>query len=328
MKKASEGVKDAVDEITARDLWQEADQVREERLGIRKNIDDEKIIPVRKKDKPVIPPTQILRESSIREPGVKKEEALPIPGRRTRRMELGSDRPDQEYAPLGKQLSRDVQEGMSRTTKTIVGLLIVIAAIVGYSVISKKQSPSVQPQPEPKAVTKAPEQKAKPQVVLPPKKDSVIALPVVSSDSLLFTISAKDSVWVSVSPDVGKGFRGKLAKGETRRFSAKEKYFLFLGNQKSVTKTLDGKPISNLPTVAGSNLVVRNLVLTRDKVFGAPTEKKPESVKKSAQKAKEISKKKAPAPQKKITKTAKKKKVVVSPPIKGKIGTVKPQLPR
>ena len=50
MKKVEEGVKDAVEEITARDLWEEADQVRAERLGITQRQDEEPSMSIRKKD--------------------------------------------------------------------------------------------------------------------------------------------------------------------------------------------------------------------------------------------------------------------------------------
>jgi hypothetical protein len=124
--------------------------------------------------------------------------------------------------------------------------------------------------PEEKTSVKQPEQKSPPPTSV--KKDSVAA-PVALNDSLIFIISAKDSVWVSVSPDVGKGFSGKLAKGEVRRFSAKEKYIVSLGNRKAVSMTLGGKQLSNLPTVHGSNIVVRNVLLTRDKMSIVSAEK-------------------------------------------------------
>ena len=149
-----------------------------------------------------------------------------------------------------------------------------------------------------------------------------------STDSLSFIISAKDSVWVSISPDIGNGFRGKLAKGEVKRFSAKEKYLLFLGNQKSVSMILDGNPLANLPTVPGSNIVVRNAILTRDKISVLPSaEHKPEFRKKILQKKKESLKKKITIPVKKKPQPIPKKKAAKTPAIKMRIPSVKPVLP-
>ena len=75
-----------------------------------------------------------------------------------------------------------------------------------------------------------------------------------------------------------------MKKGETKTFSAKDKYFLFLGNLKALDMTLNGRKISNLPTIENSSMVVRNVILTRDKVFAAkPVPKaEPEPVKNHA----------------------------------------------
>ncbi len=298
-KKVEEGVKDAVEEITARDLWEEAAEVRKERLGIKPTREEEQRISIRKKNIPEPP----------------FEEPAPPPSeiRLTRRLEF-EQRPhiEDEYAAVAEDEDDQTQTGLSRTTKVVVGLLVVIAAIIGYSIFTKKQ-PSVVTAPEEKTPATQPEQKPKPQTVI--KKDSVAATPSVatpamsSGDSLIFVIKANDSVWVSVSPDAGKGFRGKLAKGEVRRFSANEKYFLFLGNQKSVTMTLDGKPLTNLPTVPGSKIVVRNAILSRDKISIAPAEQTKTVAAKTQHE----------------TSSKKKKK---DTPINKKIPNVKPLLPR
>ena len=248
-KKVEEGVKDAVEEITARDLWEEADEVRKERLGIKPSREEEPRISIRKKNIP-----QPLEEPT----------PSPTENRRSRRFDYDQKSAEIEHEPTPEAEEDSSRPGLSRTTKLVVGLLVVIAAIIGYSVFTKKQ-PTVTLPPEEKTLATQPEQKQKP--VAPVKKDTTAtAVAIPSGDSLVFVITAKDSVWVSISPDVGKGFRGKLAKGEVRRFSAREKYFLFLGNLKAVTMTLDGKPVSNLPTIPGSTIVVRNAVLTRDKI--------------------------------------------------------------
>jgi transcriptional regulator with XRE-family HTH domain len=284
-KKVEEGVKDAVEEITARNLWEEADDVRKERLGIVDRVDEEPKITTRRRN---VPPPEIVTPPSP------QAEVIPEPqeSRRSRRTPVQvpaiHDTYVDEYEPEAAKDDDDGRPGMSRSTKTIVGLLIVIAAIVGYSIFTKKPVPTpVVQEPEQKTAVKQPEQKPKP----PVKKDTVVTPPTpITGDSLIFTITANDSVWVSVSPDVGKNFRGKLAKGEVRRFSAKDKYFLFIGNLKAVSMTLDGKPVTNLPTIPGSKMVVRNVVLERGKISLAPEDSHKE-----------------PAPKKKNSSTPKKK---------------------
>jgi transcriptional regulator with XRE-family HTH domain len=288
-KKVEEGVKDAVEEITARDLWEEADEVRKERLGIKPRHEEEPRISIRKRNIP--------------EP-VTEEDAPPqTESRRSRRFQFDEKPAEQEYDSVQEVEEETGRPGLSRTTKLVVGLLVIIAAVIGYSIFTKKQQPVVLV-PEEKIPATQPEQKPKP--VVPVKRDSASAssAAVLPSDSLIFVITAKDSVWVSVSPDVGKGFRGKLVKGEVRRFSAKDKYFLYLGNQKAVAMTLAGKPIANLPTIPGSNIVVRNAVLTRDKISIS----QPEST-----------------PVREDQPTTKHKK---DPPIRKQIPSVKPVLPR
>ncbi|MEI8134932.1 MAG: helix-turn-helix domain-containing protein [bacterium] len=269
-KIVEEGVKDAVEEITSRDLWQEANEVRNERLGKRDPVSDETRIQVRRK---TVAPSTPEEPSTIEE---ETEATVPRESRRSRRVAITETPNTDTYSDdyIKDNDDSDDHPGLSRATKTIVGLLVVIASIVGYSIFTKKSNaPQSIAEPEPKQVIKT--EAAKPKPIIQPKKDSVLTAAIVptSSDSLIFTITANDSVWVSVSPDVGKGFRGKLAKGETKTFSAKDKYFLFLGNLKSVRMTLDGKPVTNVPTIAGSSMVVRNAILERGKISVAPSEK-------------------------------------------------------
>jgi hypothetical protein len=314
VKKVEEGMKDAVEEITARDLWQEADQVRKERLGITSRKAEEPRMAIRKKEErssDILPPE---------EPSTGDELPPPKPVRRMRRFEAEKNIPGEELSEVYEPdaVEDEIRPGMSRATKTIIGLLIVIAAVVGYSIITKKTTqPTAVIEPEQKTSVKPPEQKIKP--VIPSKKDSasVIAPP---NDSLIFTITAKENVWVSISPDVGKGFRGDLAKGEIKRFPAKEKYVVFLGNQKAVLMTLDGKPLSNLPTIPGSNIVVRDAIITRDKISIGQAEQN------NAQKQEpEASPKKQATnlPPDKTNKTPAK-----NLPIKKQIRSIKPVLPQ
>lgn len=332
VKIVEEGVKDAVEEITARDLWEEADQVREERLGITKRKGEEPMMFVRKKDEPPTPRSSFRRQERdlIPESPQHPEEPEPILKEtvRSRRLVTQENISEEKYPPTYNKRDEDkeIRGGMSRATKTIVGLLVIIAAIVAYSIFTKKQNqPITSSEPEQKTVTKQSEQK--PKTIVPPKKD-LAAVIASTNDSLIFTISAKDSVWVSVSPDIGNGFRGKLAKGETRRFSAKEKYLLFLGNQKSVSMILDGKALTNLPTIPGSNIVVRNAILTRNKISVLPSEDHKTEVKKEIlPKKKGRVKKRTAVPEKKKPQPIPKKRVAKTPAIKMRIPSVKPVLP-
>ncbi len=325
VKKVEEGVKDAVEEITARDLWEEADQVREERLGITKRKGEERMMAIRKKDEAPVPRSTFRRQERefIPESPQHSEEPEPLLSEpvRSRRLETQENISEGKYPPPYKRVEeKEIRGGMSRATKTIVGLLVIIAAIVAYSIFTKKQNPSaILSNPEEKTVAKQPEQKPKP--IVPFKKDSAAVI-ASSNDSLIFTISAKDSVWVSVSPDIGNGFRGKLGKGEVRRFSAKEKYLLFLGNQKSVSMILDGKPLANLPTVPGSNIVVRNAILTRNRISVLPSEEHKLESKKEI-----LPKKRITIPVKKKPLPIPKKKAAKTPAIKMRIPSVKPVLP-
>jgi cytoskeletal protein RodZ len=250
VQKLEEGVKDAVEEIRSKDLWEEADEVRKERLGIRDKAEE---LPtgfnVRKRETPV-PPAPLGRSRSYSEP-------------------LSSYQPPPQEPEYEEEYEEEnYRQGMSTATKVIIGLLVVIAAVVGYSIISKKHTPeTVQPQvsEEPKKEPPKPKPAA---TETKPETSPPDTVKQAAADSLVFSVTATDSVWLSVSPDVGSGgFRGLMQKGDTKRFAAKDKFFVFIGNQKVLKMTLDGKPVSNLPTTANSTLVVRNLVISRDKIY-------------------------------------------------------------
>lgn len=289
VKMAGEGVKEAVQELRGKELWEEAEQVRRERLGMREAAAEQPELRVRPRqtDIPSTPPPSRTREPIART----ESEGAPQPERRqpTQRLDLDKEvrREAESYEPPESE-EYEAHTGTSRSTKIIVGLLIVIAAVVGYSVVSKR---SKAPPPEPVVTEQTkpqPEAAVKKPVVTPPKKvDSSAAVVAAkpADSSLTFAITAKEDVWVSVTPDVGNGFRGTMKAGETRVFPAKEKYIVYLGNQKSVGMKLDGKPLAGLPTVPGSNMVVRNVLLTRDKAIPAPADQNPTEIKKQALKS-------------------------------------------
>lgn len=295
VQKFEEGVKDTFEEITSRDLWEEADEVRKERLGKRKTEED---LPtgftIRKQEsKPEESPTPVLgerRRSYTAAPLV--EEPM--------YSEQNADAQDDDYqsAPV---------QGMSRSTKTIIGLLIVISAIIAYSVITKKPSTPVVITPPSQTLEQPKSEVAKEEKVVPPPVevavDSSVAT-VASSDSLVFTITANDSVWLSITPDKGiGGFRGKMKKGETRTFIANDKFLVYMGNQKAVSMKLNGQSVKSLPTVENSSLVVRNVVLSRDKAYIKPEGEKVFDAKPSStvvtpqvKKPKDVSTSKKPTP--------------------------------
>jgi transcriptional regulator with XRE-family HTH domain len=262
VQKFEEGVKDTFEEITSRDLWEEADEVRKERLGKRKTEDD------------------LPTGFTVRKPEPAKEDTAPTPVLGERRRSYSAP-PVIEETVYDDEIVEDdfppPSHGMSNSTKAIIGLLIVIVGVIGYSFISKKSSSPVTPQPH-ATITPNEEPKKEPvkeEKVVPPPVETVVDSAGVesagSSDSLVFTITANDSVWLSVTPDKGfGGYRGKMKKGETRTFIANEKFLVFMGNQKALSMKLNGKSVANLPTVANSSLVVRNVVLTADKAYVKP----------------------------------------------------------
>ena len=87
-----------------------------------------------------------------------------------------------------------------------------------------------------------------------------------ADDSLRFVLKATDAVWVSIGPDDAAPFRGELKAGDTKAFAAADRFTVNIGNQKALEMTFNGTRLSNLPTIKNSGMVVRNLVLTRDRV--------------------------------------------------------------
>ncbi len=259
VKTVGESMKDAVEEITSKDLWEEADEVRKERLGLRKPAPEEPAnLTIRKKEEPV--------GASPDTPIAQREEEKPLRRSYTAPAPI---EPTKTYTPDEDQFD-DYRPGMSNATKVIIGLLVIIASVVGYSIFTKKSN-------KPTQVITTEQPASQPQAEVPKKDVPQPQAPVDTAkmiasspgDSLVFVVTANDSVWVSITPDIGNGFTGKLKKGETRTFSAKEKYYLYIGNQKALDMKLNGNTVSGLPTVNNSSIVVRNVVLTRDKAFMA-----------------------------------------------------------
>lgn len=260
VQKFEVGVKDTFEEITSRDLWVEADEVRKERLGKQKTDDPPIGFSIRKRE-------STTDQTSANQSDTRRSYVAPL--------SVSEPPVVEEYEDEAEPYDYGAEHhGMSRSTKTIVGLLIVIAGIFAYSIISKKAEPPAISTVQDVAVEEPSKQRAKKEeaVVVPPQEVQVDSSAIAgTSDSLTFSITAKDSVWLSVTPDIGSGgFRGKMKVGETRTFIANKKFLVFIGNQKAVTMKLDGEKVSGLPTVENSSLVVRNVVLTKDEAYIKP----------------------------------------------------------
>lgn len=284
VKMAGEGVKEAVQELRGKELWEEAEQVRRERLGMLAANAEQPELRVRPKRVPLNPPEPptppVAPPEVMSEPAPQPKATIKQP---TQRLNLDKEvrREAESYQPPESE-EYESHTGTSRSTKIIVGLLIVIAAVVGYSVVTKR---SKLPPPEP-VVTEQTKPESKQIKKTPPAivktADTAAVVPTASDSALMFNLTAKEDVWVSVTPDVGNGFRGTMKAGETKSFSAKAKYIVYLGNQKSLSMTLNGRALSGLPTVEGSNMVVRNVLLTRDQAIIAPADIGPAEIKQQA----------------------------------------------
>jgi hypothetical protein len=243
-KKVETGAKDAVDVFTSKSLRDEAEQVRRERLGLEP-----------------LPDAVATRAVPVRN----GETELDIASLRStlRSEELSESRPKR----------RGLASFLSTTNIVILSSLLVFGAVVFYALQMNKQekTPDVQVVAP---VTKEDKPVVQKPVKTIPTVDSAkaIAAAIPANDSLHFTLHATEPVWVSISPDGITPFKGEIKSGETRTFAAAKKFVVYLGNQRALEMTFNGQRISHLPTVSNSGVVVRNLVLTRDKVTldGAP----------------------------------------------------------
>jgi hypothetical protein len=239
------GSKEALEVLTSKSLWDEAEDVRRERHGLPP-------LP-RKVEEPKI-------EEPIEEPVVK----APAP----KEDELFGEYP--AHAP--KATSR-------RATNVVIVLLALCFAGAAYYMIrqSKSEAGNVSAN---KDYVPAPVEK--PQYTPPTKHDkpapeqAAVAIAPPVKDSLHFVLRATEPVWVSIAPDGLPSYRGEMKKGEARSFKAAQEFVVNIGNQKAVQMQFNGTSLSGLPTIQNSGVVVRNLVLTRDHVTlsGAPVDMK------------------------------------------------------
>jgi hypothetical protein len=233
VKKSVSQVKDAFDELTSRELWEEAEQVRRERLGLDVAAKPEQ--PAGLNIKPAPP---------------ERRSYTPPPPEVTVAKEQDDDEAYEEVYP----------SKMSNTSKIIVGFLVVATCVILYLIFFNTTSEELQVVGQ-----------SQPVVPVFEKEDTTVdttAAPVSAvGDSMTLTLTAKEQVWISITPDDRPGYRGMLEAGMSKTFVAGNQYLLYLGNQHALDIMFDGRKLSQLPSIPNSKIVVRGLVLTRDKVY-------------------------------------------------------------
>ncbi len=225
------GSKEALEVLTSKSLWEEAENTRRERQGL--------------------PPI----ERTIETP----------PKRSTREVPLPEQAASENIVP--EAAKRAPIRASKRATNIIIILLAVVFAGVAYVAIrmSKNESGSAASKDYIPAPVEKPQPMAAPKHEAAPSASIASAAPALK-DSLRFVIRATEPVWISIAPDGIPAYRGELKTGEVRSFRAAEKIEVNIGNQKSVVMTFDGAPLAGLPSVQNSSVVVRDLVLMRDRV--------------------------------------------------------------
>ncbi len=230
-------------------MWDEAENIRRERQGLPP------LEPV-----PQVPPKRIAEDKPIL--GVKRaaEESAAF------------------IAPTAPTIGQRIPKPVPiRSSKQITNIVIVALALVFAGVaylaihMSKGEAVNVASKDYIPAPVEKPQPVEVPKRAAPPTVGTVTAAPAsvkaVAKDSLQFVLRATQPVWVSIAPDGIPAYRGELKTGEVRSFRASDKIVVNIGNQRSVVMTFDGAPLTGLPPVQNSNVVIRDLVLTRDRVM-------------------------------------------------------------
>jgi transcriptional regulator with XRE-family HTH domain len=240
------GGKEALEALTSRSLWEEAEEVRRERLGFAprdagsgvRSPESEKVIPPISNSAPPTPDPALQTP----DPGLRP----PAPGRRSSVSSKGA-------------------------TNVVIALLLLLFAGAAFFAIRTYKRENGNSSFASKDYIPAPLEK--PQPLTPPVREkpaiqpTVPASPVISpKDSLQFTLRATQPVWVSIAPDGIPAYRGELKAGDTKSYKAGEKFVVNIGNQKSVEMRFNGQRLSNLPAIQNSSVVVRDLVLMRDHI--------------------------------------------------------------
>ena len=242
------GGKEAFEVLTSKELWEEAENIRRERHGL--------------------PPLE-------RPPEQASPTMRPAPGKVITPPPVGAASAPasiQEHAakPLLGSEAVAPTRGSRRATNMVIVLLAVLFAGVAYLAIRMARTQNGHTAIPSKDYVPAPLEKRQPLAARKPATTSPAptvapAAPAVT-DSLQFQLRATQPVWVSIAPAGIPAYRGQMSAGEVRSFRAAQKFVVDIGNQKSVAMTFDGTPLSGLPAIQNSNVVVRNLVLMRDRV--------------------------------------------------------------
>lgn len=279
IKGVGEGTKEAVDIFTSRSLREEAEAVRRERRGLpplepkgeklgasqaakssapAPEDSPEAIPQVVPTIGAAAPPTfEEIREANDRLEARSKKPFIPLP------VEITDPVAGEAVVKVGKKTKK-----YPVTNLVILGLLLIFAAVAYFAIQNNREQarPDVSETSllnEDESEVETPVEPAEPE----PTPEPVTASTMPVDDSLRFSITATDSVWVSIGPDSAAPFRGKLLAGDSRTFTAARKITVNIGNQKALDMMFNGTRLSNLPTIQNSGMVVRNLVLTRDRVM-------------------------------------------------------------
>ncbi len=237
------GGKEAFDVLTSKNLWDEAENIRRERHGLP----------------PIEPPVETPAKRI-------SEDKRILGGKRAAEETALYNEPSSPI--VGERIPKPVPIRSSRraTNVVIIALALVFAAVAYLAIrMSKSESGTTAN----KDYIPAPVEK--PQPIAAPKHETtlpekVAAVAPLVKDSLRFVMRAIQPVWVSIAPDGIPAYRGELKTGEVRSFRAADKIVVNIGNQKSVAMIFDGAPLTALPAIQNSSVVVRDLVLTRDHV--------------------------------------------------------------
>lgn len=275
IKGVGEGINDTAGFLTSRSLREEAEMVRRERLGLTKYearetqaTPDPQVTPesgntveaVATESNGEAPHFERLSETQPRKAKVVKAPMLPL--------EISAEDPiaGEATLKLGKSSKK------FPVTNIVIILLLIAFGLVAYFAIGnmreKKRGDVVQSteltseQELPTAAASTPE----PTATAATPEPTPVTAPAASNDSLQFMLRATDAVWVSIGSDNALPFRGELKAGESKTFTAADRFVVNLGNQKALEMTFNGTRLSNLPTIKNSGMVVRNLVLTKDRV--------------------------------------------------------------
>lgn len=234
------GSKEAIDVLTSKSLWEEAENTRRERHGL-----------------PPLP-------KPIETPPKRLADDKPLLGKPEPKETIVADDFREEEKP-----ARQPIKVTKRATNLVILLLVIVFGAVAFFAIrmSKKETGEVASKDYVPAPVEKPQPISVPKRVAAPATAAAVTTPAIGpNDSLHFVLKATQPVWVSIAPDGIPAYRGELKAGETHQFHAAKEFVVNIGNQKSVSMSFDGQPLAGLPAVQGSNVVVRDLVLMRDKV--------------------------------------------------------------